>query len=123
MKKLSNKKGFTLVELIVVMVILAILAVILIPRMANFQEDAKKTACQANLRSLNSITAMYILKNPGVSLTSTSINAQALVTDKLLLDVSEVRCPSETAPSKGSTSTKIVYDAPNGVWKCNTTGH
>jgi prepilin-type N-terminal cleavage/methylation domain-containing protein len=39
--KLKNKKGFTLIELIVVIAILGILAVIAIPRFSGFTERAK----------------------------------------------------------------------------------
>lgn len=41
-KKLKNKKGFTLVELIVVLVILAILAALLIPTLTGYIDKANK---------------------------------------------------------------------------------
>lgn len=51
MKKLRNKKGFTLVEIIVVLVILAILAAAAIPTMLGFVNDAKGKAEIANARA------------------------------------------------------------------------
>ena len=42
MKKKMNNKGFTLVELIVVLVILAILAAILVPTLMGYIDRAKK---------------------------------------------------------------------------------
>jgi type IV pilus assembly protein PilA len=42
-KKMKNRKGFTLIELIVVIVIIGILAAILIPRLTGFTEKADRT--------------------------------------------------------------------------------
>ena len=52
MKKLLNKKGFTLIELIVVIAILAILAMILIPSLTGYMSAATKAKDAANCRSL-----------------------------------------------------------------------
>ena len=51
MKKLLNKKGFTLIELIVVIAIIAILAAILIPALVDYIEQANITRQQSNARS------------------------------------------------------------------------
>jgi len=47
----KNKKGFTLVEMIIVMVIMAILAAALIPTMMGFVKDAKNNAHLATARA------------------------------------------------------------------------
>ncbi len=51
MKKRLNKKGFTLIELIVVIAILAILAAILIPSLTNYIQKATDAKNEANARS------------------------------------------------------------------------
>lgn len=53
LKKLKNdKKGFTLVELIVVLVILAILAALLVPALTGYIDKAKEKAIIAETRSV-----------------------------------------------------------------------
>lgn len=69
MKKLSkNKKGFTLIELIVVVAILLALMLMLVPRLTGFVDDAKKTANQANARAVyTAIQASLTAKTTGIS--------------------------------------------------------
>ena len=49
-KKLKDKKGFTLVELVVVLVILAILAALLIPSLTGYIDKANKEKVVAETR-------------------------------------------------------------------------
>jgi len=51
MKKKMNNKGFTLVELIVVLVILAILAAILVPALLGYIDRAKKQQIVLNAKT------------------------------------------------------------------------
>jgi len=50
LKKLQNKKGFTLVELIVALVILAILAALLVPALTGYIDKAKEQSITAECR-------------------------------------------------------------------------
>lgn len=51
-KKLKNKKGFTLVELIVVLVILAILAALLVPALTGYIDKANNEKVVATTRQV-----------------------------------------------------------------------
>lgn len=66
MKKILTKKGFTLIELIVVIAILAILAAILIPSLTNYLDESNKAKNLANARSAYSELMLQNATNPKV---------------------------------------------------------
>lgn len=55
----KSKKGFTLIELLVVIAIIGILAAILFPVFARAREQARKAACQSNLKQIGLAIAQY----------------------------------------------------------------
>lgn len=52
MKNLKNKKGFTIVELVIVIAVIAILAAVLIPTFSGVIEKANKSAALQEARNL-----------------------------------------------------------------------
>lgn len=84
-KKLKDKKGFTLVELIVVLVILAILAALLVPALTGYIDKAKEKSIEAKTRNIvmatqTLIDEKYGTVNLGASLTaSVAIGAETKV--------------------------------------------
>ena len=55
----AKRKGFTLVEVLLVVVILGLLAMVAIPRFVQSGTTAKTNACQANVSLLNSQIELY----------------------------------------------------------------
>jgi len=62
-KGFRSEKGFTLVELMVVVVIIGVLVAIAIPIFNNVSGNAKDKACAANVRTLSGLAAMYHAQN------------------------------------------------------------
>jgi prepilin-type N-terminal cleavage/methylation domain-containing protein/prepilin-type processing-associated H-X9-DG protein len=60
-----SRKGFSLVELLVVIGIIAILIALLMPILANARIAARTVACQSNLRQLGQALLLYANNNHG----------------------------------------------------------
>lgn len=59
MQPMKRWKGFTLIELMVVVAIIAVLAAILFPVFAQTLEKARQTNCASNLRQIGQALSMY----------------------------------------------------------------
>jgi type IV pilus assembly protein PilA len=104
----KNRKGFTLIELIVVIAILAILAAIAIPTFIGVTQNATDTVVIANARTLVSSINAYNALNPTSMIASGDMTAAGLKS-KLgtwyPASLSTADCTSALA--------KITYDSTN----------
>ena len=80
MKKLTNKKGFTLIEMLVVIAIIAVLVAIIIPVVTNSTVKAAAAANAANMRSLKSEIATSYLQDQSEDNKDLSIGDGGVVT-------------------------------------------
>lgn len=72
---LDNQRGFTLIEILVVVVILGILAGIVVPRLLGEPEKARRTKAQIQIRSFEEALASYKLDNSFFPSTEQGLNA------------------------------------------------
>ena len=98
MVKMKEKRGFTLVELIVVLVILAILAALLVPALTGYIDKAKKSQVIAETRMLHTAiqTEMSELYGKSNIIKETT-------------DVKSTFLATKTATPNGSTETVTRY--------------
>ncbi|MEJ2701571.1 MAG: type II secretion system major pseudopilin GspG [Sedimentisphaerales bacterium] len=72
-------RGFTLIELMIVVVILGILATIIMPRMLNRPEQARRMKAKVDIRNIESALALF--KTDTGRFPTTSEGLEALVSD------------------------------------------
>ncbi len=79
LSKKRNQKGFTLIELVVVIAILGTLMAIAIPRLGGFQENAKIKADEASAATIARAVEMYNSTNHPTKLAPGLLNGNAQV--------------------------------------------
>lgn len=70
-----NKKGFTLVELLVVVLILATLMAVALPLYLSSVADSSKKTCRANMQSIANAAQSWKVKNRAADFTNLTISA------------------------------------------------
>jgi general secretion pathway protein G len=70
-----DERGFTLIEVMVVIVILSILAAIIVPRIMDRPDKARMVKAQADIRALESALNLYRLDNHNYPTTDEGLEA------------------------------------------------
>ena len=133
-KMKNNKKGFTLVELIVVLVILAILAALLIPALTGYIDKAKRKSIVAETRQVVMAAQTLVDEKYGSNVAGTAVTVGEKDTDitySQIKELAEVKGSIESVELNsatlgtvndshpaGTVVAKVVYTAANGKSKC-----
>lgn len=117
----KNKKGFTLVELMIVIAIIGILAVVLIPQAAKMRENAKLAGVDANLRMVQAQIEAVIDDNDTPQALATALAARlgTSITNPIVTSKKTAFVVNNTTPVAGdvadSNNVSVAIFTPAGV--------
>jgi len=117
-----KKKGFTLVELVIVIAILGILALYALPKYQGVVEQARSSEAQAQLGSFRSALGIYYAKNHGVYPAYATVDSGKIFAND---EVPEVEITTPDGSVKRSAAVKQGNgdgDATNDVSSTDNTG-
>ncbi len=113
MKNKKAKKGFTLIELMIVVAIIGILAAIAIPKFADLIRKSNEGATKGNLGAVRSALSIYYGDMEGYY----PSNAESLtVNGKYLSAVPKAKTPNYHGDSSAFTMASVVGDGAPG-WR------
>jgi len=121
---LSRLRGFTLVELLVVIGIIALLISILLPSLSRARESAKTTQCLSNLRQIGNGLAMYGAEFQGfvvatyADLSGASVSGHPADAENyatMFVNLRYLPAPEMTSMTEGISGQASVFRCPSGT--------
>ncbi len=128
MEKKMNNKGFSLVELIVVIAIMAVLVGVLAPQFIKYVEKSRESTDIQNADSVRTVVESYYADKDGTSLPGT---VEVVITDSTITLKEDAGTPSNTAKALteagvqgaklkskkwGSNGIKLVFTTSTSSW-------
>jgi len=103
-------KGFTLVEIMIVVAIIGLLIAIALPNFLEARKKSQKRACQSNLRQIDGACQQMLIEetDPVIITTFSGVTTCTAIPDGYLKNPSGIKCPV----------TKTVYEITNFSVSC-----
>ncbi len=136
-----NQKGFTLVELLIVVIILGILAAVVIPQFNSAASESKEAALASNLATVRQAVEMYKVQHNDSFPGSGMVDQLTLTTDiagatsgtaygpylrnsfpKNPIDGVATVTTAATTPAAASSAGGWFYNTATGEFRANVTG-
>ena len=119
MMRVSNRnKGFTLIEILIVVAIIAILAAILFPVFARARENGRRASCASNVKQISLGIMQYaqdydeklpLFQTSGFAIGTTNGTAWSQQIQPYLNSMQIFQCPSEPNPSAAAGTNGAGY--------------
>jgi len=128
----NNNKGFSLLELLIVVAIILIIATIAIPSLLRSRQAANESAAVANVRTINTAQVTYLSSAAGSYGDMAGLIATKLVDDtftgtkagyvySIVLDALKQDYTVTANPASSNTGRYGYYSTPDAVVRYSTT--
>lgn len=120
-----GEKGFTLIEMLIVIAVLGVLAGVLVPNVGKFIESGNVSAANSEVSSVKTATLAWMADHNGVYPTDTSVAGftdyvSAAPKAKYSFNTSTGKITQVDSVASGWDATKYVFSIASQVWQKGT---
>ena len=123
-----NKKGFTIIELIMVIVIISILSLVLVPNIITFNNKNKIKSCESLEKNIISVAKIYVTNNKydlGFDCSGNIEETNIYIQLKTLVNSGDLSSPITNPMTKDkidlNKTITVTYDCTNKTFTYNFT--